>query len=66
MAVEVFRGRYTDETVILIHLKTIFPREILRISSERGRFFCTIPRKLTETERDVILRAIEADHYTQN
>ncbi|KAK1445593.1 hypothetical protein CMEL01_09836 [Colletotrichum melonis] len=48
MATEVFRGRYTDESVISQYLRVIFPRQKCQISSERGRFFCTIPRKLTQ------------------
>ncbi|KAK1714479.1 uncharacterized protein CLUP02_15785 [Colletotrichum lupini] len=63
MEKEIFEGRYTDESVVAQHLRAIFPGQRFQISSERGRIFCNIPRKLTPAEQEVIAKAIRADRY---
>ncbi|RYP75013.1 hypothetical protein DL771_002661 [Monosporascus sp. 5C6A] len=63
MPTQVLRGRYTDEAVIRRELANFFPNGRVLVQWERNRFFCTIPKALTEEQYDALVDAIEADHY---
>lgn len=66
MPTQVIRGRYTDEVIIRRELAKFFPRGRIVILWERSRFFCTIPQALTDAQYDILMNAIEADHYAND
>ncbi|SCO92075.1 uncharacterized protein FRV6_16203 [Fusarium oxysporum] len=64
MAIEIIRATYTEQNALELFLTSIFGQGTATVIWKRGRFHCTIPRGLTEDEKQRMTEVVMmAEHY---
>jgi len=66
MAVLIVRATYMEQNALEIFLTSLFGQGQSEVTWKRGRYQCTVPRRLTADEILKLKEVVPIEHYDQS